>query len=81
MAKHISSTVFYIVTPGVYPGFTIGGFLVVARVARAKNLATTPTFRPRPLINDRLLSKMAIVCLILDDFSRETQGKAQEEEI
>ena len=36
-----------------YPGFTIGGFLTVAREAHAKNLATTPTFRPRPLINDR----------------------------
>ena len=42
---------------GVYPGFTIGGFLAVARVARAKNLATTPTFRPHPLINDRLFIK------------------------
>ena len=30
-----------------------GGFLAVAREARAKNLTTTPTFRPRALINDR----------------------------
>ena len=39
---------------GAYPGVPIGGFLAVAREARAKNLATTPTFRPRPLINDRV---------------------------
>ena len=38
---------------GAYPGFTIGGFLAVARKARTKSLATTPIFRPRPLINDR----------------------------
>ena len=30
-----------------------GGFLAVARKARAKNLATMPTFRLCPLINDR----------------------------
>ena len=30
-----------------------GGFLAVVRKAHAKKLMTMPTFRPRPLINDR----------------------------
>ena len=59
---------------GAYPEFTIRvNFLAVAREAHAKNLATVPTFRPRPLINDhRFYQMMATICLILDDFSRKS---------
>ena len=37
---------------GAYPGFTVEGFLAVACISRVKILANTPTFRPRPVIND-----------------------------
>ena len=53
----------------------LGGFLAVARGARAKNLKTTPTFRPCRLINDRHFQQN------FARFSIFWQRKAQKEEI